>query len=193
MKYITYINIIAKILVTLLIFIFIRDSNDINIAVFFQTLYYIIPGIFSWFFVKVKFKIDYKFIIDIHKITHELGKSKHIFLTNLWINFYIHGPLVILGFISGNKATGNYGISQKVMGAFIGLFQPVSQAVYPYLCELYESNKKQFFLFKKKLLFLSFLFSILISLLLFIFSSQFSIIVTGTNNNEINQLIRVFL
>lgn len=192
MKYITYFTIISKILVTLLIFIFIRDSDDINIAVFFQTLYYIIPGIFSFFFVRMKFNIDYKIIKDIHKITHELVKGKHIFMTNLWINFYSQGPLIILGFISGNNATGNYSIGQKIMGAFNGLSQPVIQAVYPYLCELYESKKNFFFLFKKKLLFLSCLFSILIALLLYIFSSQLSQIVIGEYNAQITQLIRVF-
>ncbi|WP_155010341.1 flippase [Priestia megaterium] len=192
MKYITYINIVVKILVTVLIFVFVKGENDINIAVFFQTLYYIIPGVISLFFVKRKFQIQYRFIMDIEIIKRELLKGKYVFLTNLWINFYSQGPLIILGFISGNNATGNYGIGQKIMVAFYGLTQPVIQAIYPYICEMYGNKKENFFSFRKKVLILSFIASILIAASLFILSPQLTIFISGSYNLRVILLIRVF-
>lgn len=192
MKYITYINIIVKTLVTLLIFIFIKSKNDLNLSVFFQTLYYFIPVVISLFLVDIKFNLRYKLVLDLRKIIYELKRGKHVFLTNLWINFYSQGPIVILGFLTGNNATGNYGIGQKIQGAFSGLVQPLTQAVYPYLCDLFENRKKSFFLFKKKLLILVTLFSICISILLCILAPYIIDIVSGTVNDSNILLIRLF-
>lgn len=192
MKFITYINIIAKALVTIFIFIFINNSQDLTIAVFFQSLYFLIPAVFSYFIVKMKFKITFNFIIDIRKITHELVRGKNIFMTNLWINIYTQGPLIILGFFASKHAVGNYGIGQKIMISVYGLSQPVIQAVYPYICELHERNKQKFQLFKKKLLLLSYLGAGIISIFLMIFSSQVLEIVTGSIHPRVLLLIKLF-
>ncbi|MBY0196843.1 oligosaccharide flippase family protein [Priestia megaterium] len=192
MKYITYINVVVKVIVTALIFVFIKEKQDINLAVFLQSLYYFIPGIFSIFFVAKKFKIKYKLIKDIKKIKNELLKGKFVFMTNLWINFYSQGPLVIIGFISGNIAAGNYGIGQKIMVAFYGLSQPIVQAIYPYICEMYETHIEKFNLFKKKLMVVSTLFSFLISLMLFILSPQVTEFVAGKYTPQLIWLVRIF-
>ncbi|WP_379970610.1 oligosaccharide flippase family protein [Ectobacillus sp. sgz5001026] len=192
MKYMTYMNIVVKILVTIFIFVFIRSTVDIDLAVFLQTLYFILPGIISIFFVKLKFHIDYTFITDIRKLAGELVKGRHVFLTNLWINFYNQGPLVLVGFLSGNIAAGHFGIGQKIMGAFYGLSQPVTQAVYPHICELYDSKKEEFHRFKKKFIWISSMLSLLISILLFVFSSQLVAFVVGKPSDTVTRLIQLF-
>ncbi|WJN45978.1 flippase [Priestia aryabhattai] len=192
MKYITYINILVKLMVTMLIFIFIKDKGDINIAVFFQTLYYIVPGIISLLFVKFKFKLEYKFVYDVIQLKEEVLKGKFVFLTSLWINFYSQGPLIILGFISGNNAAGNYGIGQKIMGAFYGLSQPIVQAIYPYICEMYDNSKEKFYKFQKNFLFLSLFFSILISVSLFLLSPHLVVFISGASNANLTLLVKLF-
>ncbi|MGG4383390.1 oligosaccharide flippase family protein [Priestia megaterium] len=192
MKYITYINILVKLMVTMLIFIFIKDKGDINIAVFFQTLYYIVPGIISLLFVRFKFKLEYKFIYDVIQLKEEVSKGKFVFLTSLWINFYSQGPLIILGFISGNNAAGNYGIGQKIMGAFYGLSQPIVQAIYPYICEMYDNSKQKFYKFQKNFLFLSLFFSILISVSLFLLSPHLVVFISGASSSNLTLLVKLF-
>ncbi|MBM6601048.1 hypothetical protein COK01_01790 [Priestia megaterium] len=192
MKYITYINILVKLMVTMLIFIFIKDKGDINIAVFFQTLYYIVPGIISLLFVRFKFKLEYKFVYDVIQLKEEVSKGKFVFLTSLWINFYSQGPLIILGFISGNNAAGNYGIGQKIMGAFYGLSQPIVQAIYPYICEMYDNSKEKFYKFQKNFLFLSLFFSILISVSLFLLSPHLVVFISGASNSNLTLLVKLF-
>ncbi|GGH84230.1 PST family polysaccharide transporter [Pullulanibacillus pueri] len=192
MKYITYINIVAKAIVTILIFVFINGENDLNLAVFFQTLYFVIPGVFSIFFVKKNLNIKFEFIIDVNRLISELKKGKYIFMTNLWINFYNQGPIVILGFISGNTSTGRYGIGQKIQSAFFGLSQPITQAVYPYLCDLYENRKEKFNKFRKKLLVFGLIFSITISVMLCFFSPFLVKVVYGSSSPQITSLIRFF-
>ncbi|MGF9856558.1 flippase [Priestia endophytica] len=192
MKYITILNIISKVIVTVLIFTLIKEKEDINLAVFFQTLYYVLPGLISVFVVKNKFNITFRFVFDFQIIREELKKGVHFFTTNLWINFYSQGPLIILGFISGNVATGNYGIGQKIMGAFYGLAQPIIQAIYPFICDLYENNRKKFLKFRKNMLYLSLLVSLLISTSLYLFSNEVTKIVSGSPNTEISTLVRIF-
>ncbi|MBV7505573.1 flippase [Bacillus sp. sid0103] len=192
MKYITYFNIIVKAFVTLLIFIFIKNTNDLNLAVIFQTFYFILPAIISILFVKIKLKINYKAVRDIKKIKDELNRGKHIFMTTLWINFYSQGPIILLGFISGSRATGIYGMGEKVQGAFYGLTQPFTQALYPYLCDLYENKRGQFYLYKRKLLGIGLLFSTIIGITLFVFSTPIAAIVSGKKDSAIISLIEVF-
>lgn len=192
MKYITYFNIMVKAFVTVMVFLFIKNKEDLSLAVFFQTLYFFLPAVISILFVKIKLKISYKAVFDIHRIKDELNRGKHIFMTTLWSNFYSQGPLLILGFISGSHATGNYGIGEKVQGAFYGLSQPFTQAIYPYICDLYENKKDQFYIFKKKMLRLGMLFSILIGVALLIFSAPIAAIISGGSNPKTTFLIAVF-
>ncbi|MFF2594191.1 oligosaccharide flippase family protein [Priestia megaterium] len=192
MKYITYINIFVKCTVTVLIFLFIQDNNDTNLAVLFQTFYYLIPGIISLFVVKRKFNISFKVIYDKNQILNELVKGKYIFMTNLWINFYSQGPIIILGFLSGNAATGNFGVGQKIMGAFYGLSQPVVQAIYPYMCELYKNKREMFNNFKRKFLFLSSILSLIISIFLYFAAPFLAKIVVGVEDDDISNLIKFF-
>lgn len=192
MKYITYFNIMVKASVTVLIFFFIKNREDLTLAVFFQTLYFILPAVISILFVKIKLNIKYRAILDIHRIKDEFNRGKHIFMTTLWTNFYSQGPLLILGFISGSHATGNYGIGEKVQGAFYGLSQPFTQAIYPYICDLYENKKEKFYIFKQKILGLGMVFSILIGLTLLIFSAPIAAVISGENNPQTSSLIAVF-
>lgn len=192
MKYITYINVFTKVIITIMIFIFINDKDDINLAVLFQTLYFLVPGIISVFFVRYKFKIKFKFVLNLKVLINEIQKGKHIFLTNLWIKFYNQGPVIILGFILGNKASGNYGIGQKIQTAFTGIFQPVSQAYYPYLCELFSYNKKKFIIVIKKICYFFIMLSFITSLLLFFLSKQIVYIITGNYHKNIIILAKLF-
>lgn len=192
MKYITYINLLVKVVVTILIFVFIKNNDDLNTAIFIQTLYYLIPGLISVFFVKLKLKINFKLILHIRRLSDEIIKGKHFFMTNLWINFYSQGPIVILGFLSGTNATGNFSIGQKIYGAFSGIFHPIVQAVYPFLCDLHENDQEKFHKVKKKLLIYFLLSSILISLTINIFSNHIVELVTGTINHKIIKLLRLF-
>lgn len=192
MKYITYFNIGVKAFVTVLVFLFIKNMEDFTLAVLFQTLYFFLPAIISMLFVKIKLKINYKAVLDIHRIKEEFIRGKHIFMTTLWASFYGQGPLLILGFISGSHAAGNYGIGEKVQGAFYGLSQPFTQALYPYICDLYERKKDQFYIFKQKLLGLGMIFSILIGIALLIFSAPIGAIISGTNDPKTTSLIAFF-
>mgnify|MGYP000866700993 CR=1 FL=1 len=192
MKYITYINIFVKAIVTLLIIIFIKNDKDLTLAVLFQSFYYLIPGLISIYFVKRKFNVKFQLILNFQKIINELRSDKDIFMTNLWIKFYNQAPAIILGFLSGKSSTGNFGIGQKVQGAFSGLSLPFTQAIYPYLCELYKKNLLAFNIFKKRLLKYSILFSLFITLGLNFFSNQIIKFVTGEQNNNLVILIRLF-
>ncbi|MBS8266572.1 flippase [Mesobacillus boroniphilus] len=192
MKYITYFNVIAKAFVTILVFMFIKSADDLSLAAFFHSLYFILPAIISVLFAKIKLKMDFKIVLDVHKIKDELKRGKHVFMTSLWVNFYSQGPIVILGFISGSRATGIYGIGEKVQGAFYGISQPFTQALYPYLCDLFENEKERFDQFKRKLMWIGISFSILIAISLFIFSAPIAAIVSGTADPKITALIKVF-
>ncbi|WP_179106509.1 oligosaccharide flippase family protein [Terribacillus halophilus] len=192
MKYITYFNILIKLVVTGLIFIFIREENDIYLAILFQSFSYLLPGVVALFFVHLKMKFKLKINFSWSSIRREINRGKHIFLTNLWINFYSQGPLIILGFFATATATGYFGIGQKLMGAFYGLSLPFSQAIYPYLCNLFENNKVAFRKKLKSIVFLFLILSLLSAGLLFFGADFITKFVTDESNPKIIILVKIF-
>lgn len=192
MRYITIINIISKFFSTLLIFIFINNNNDIILAVFFQSLNFLLPGLTSLIFIRVKFNLKLKLDINISEILVDLKEGFYVFMTSIWVNVYVQGSLVITGFIAGDKAAGYYAIGQKLMAAMVGIMQPIGQAAYPYMCDLYKNNKVSFFKFRKKLVSISFIISAVSACLLFFFTNFFIFLVSGNVGQSLNILIKLF-
>ncbi|MQR87688.1 oligosaccharide flippase family protein [Bacillus megaterium] len=192
MKYITIMNMIAKVFSTLLIFVFVKNNNDIILAVFFQTLNLLIPGITALIFVNLKFNMKFRFNLKKESWITELVGGFHVFMTSIWVNVYVQGAVVITGFIASNKAAGYYAIGQKIMAAMVGIMQPIGQAAYPYMCDLYAGNFRKFLDFKTKLIKFCIVMSLASSGILFVFSEFFIYVVAGEPNKYLNLLIKLF-
>lgn len=63
-----------------------------------------------------------------------IGGAGRLFATSAAINLYTTTNVVLVGVMLGPEAAGYFALADRVRGAVVGLFDPLSQSIYPYLC-----------------------------------------------------------
>ena len=92
MKYITYLNILAKSIFAIAIFIFVQQKNDYYMVPILNSLGFIIAGIWSLYLIKKEFSVVFK-LQSIDKIKFYLIDGWHVFISNIFISLYYNEPL----------------------------------------------------------------------------------------------------
>ncbi|MEQ1962910.1 flippase [Xenorhabdus khoisanae] len=151
MGWIALANISARLLAIPLIFIFVTQSNDANIAALITSVTTVIAGIIGLYFVKCQNWITwYKPTLSGLKKTMQEGW--HIFISTAAISLYTTSTTVILGFISGPIAVGYFVAADKLRQAVQGLITPISQSFYPRISFTMTKSKTEGYLMISKLL-----------------------------------------
>ncbi len=142
MKEFALIQLIGKILVIPLTFIFIKEPNDGYLVIVISGGTAIVSGIFSIYWLFAKLDLEYRAVsfLDVFK---ELRESFGIFLSTLWISVYTSLTPVILGSISGTSALANFTLASRAQMAAQSALTPISQALYPRMSSLYGNNPKE--------------------------------------------------
>ena len=178
MKYITYLNLITKIIFTLALFVFIRKKSDYYLVPVFNALGFISSGIFALFYLWKDFDIKFK-IQPLKGIILQLQKSRYVFLSELKISLFTNTNTVILGILSGNQAVGYFSAAEKLARAIGNLQTPISNTIFPYLSKEMAQDKLQTIQKIKKITIVgTLLFSILI-IVCFFFAEQIIEIIYG--------------
>lgn len=134
MKYITIIYTISKIVVTALIFIIIKSSDDYLIVPILYFIGSVSSGVLSIYILLKQFQI--KFILpSFDQIVFHLQDGWHLFISNVSINMYRNVNVLILGLMTTTLYVGYYALAEKVIKALQSLMGPVSEALYPYIAK----------------------------------------------------------
>ncbi|HPP66932.1 MAG TPA: oligosaccharide flippase family protein, partial [bacterium] len=134
MRYITLLNITAKLIFTVAVFVFITQESDYWKAPAFNSAGYIIAGIAGLYLVKKRFGIGFKFY-DFKKIKNYFKDSSQFFLSRVSVSIYTSSNVFLLGFFTSNTMVGYYAIAEKLYQALQGLYQPITQVLYPYVAK----------------------------------------------------------
>jgi len=179
MKYITILNIIAKGIFTVCIFIFIRKMADYLYVPLINSMGFLVAGGLSLRIVSKNFGI--KFILpSFEAIKHQLKEGWHVFISTVAISLYTVSNAFILGLFTNNTIVGYYSAAEKIVRAVQGLLTPVSQTVYPYISKLASESKERALSFIRKLVVFVGSGSFIISLLIFILAAPIVDIVLGS-------------
>ena len=179
MKYITILNIVAKGIFTICIFIFIRKMADYPYVPLINSMGFLVAGGLSLRIVSKDFGI--KFILpSFEAIKHQLKEGWHVFISTVAISLYTVSNAFILGLFTNNTIVGYYSAAEKIVRAVQGLLTPVSQTVYPYISKLASESKERALSFIRKLVVFVGSGSFIISLLIFILAAPIVDIVLGS-------------
>ena len=112
MKYITILNICAKLIFTVCIFIFIHERNQYFLQPLFISLGYIVTGFISIYIIVVKwgYRIQKP---NFAEIFEEIKSSADVFINNVVPNFYNSFSVILLGFYCGPTANGLLDVGNK--------------------------------------------------------------------------------
>ena len=186
MKYITYLNILAKSIFTLAIFVFIHEQSDFWIVPLLTSVGFLIVGVWSLVLVKKNFNISFKLQkIDLLKIY--LIDGWHIFLSQVNVSLFSNSNIIILGLFSNNTAVGYYSLAEKIMKTVARAQIPVTATIFPYISNLIKKNKKQAIAKLKKIIVIGTILYFILLGLIAIFSEQIILMFFG--NEAINSVI----
>lgn len=142
MKTISILNVISKLIFTLGIFVFVKDSSQYLLVPIINTLGSVIIGIIALYIILYKYKISFSKPSKLD-ITHQFKEGWHIFVSNIVTSLYTTSNIFILGFFVSNTIVGYYSFAEKVIKAVSSVISPLVQTVYPYLSKAFEESKEK--------------------------------------------------
>ncbi|WP_455645991.1 flippase [Methanosphaera sp.] len=191
MRYTSILNIIGKVIFTVLIFVFIHQSSDYILVPVINSLGFIIVGILGIYIALTKFNI--KLIIpSIKSLKYHLKEGWSVFISTIGINMYTTTNTFLLGLLTNNTLVGYYTIAEKIVLAVNGLLNPISQSLYPFISrKVSTDDKKTSIVFIRKLTKLMAIIGIVLSLGLFIFAEPIITILFGNAYHNSITILRI--
>lgn len=189
-KLLSIINTIVKLLILPLIFIFVRSSNDYNIAALVQSGVYLVVSLVSLSLIRKYASIHYV-KINWYDIKKSIKDSWPLFLSSVATSVYTQLFTIIVAYFSPASVVGKYSAAERIMRSccFI-IYIPISQAFYPKVAALGVVDiKKAKALLKRLFKVLFFIMSVL-TLGLFLFADLISEFL-GTGYEGISTLLRI--
>lgn len=166
MKFVTIINILAKVIFTVLVFFLIKAESDYFKVPIYNSLGFIVSGLlgFGLSFKYFKYKLP-----KLSLIKRLLIESSSLFVSNFATSLYTASNVFILGLFTGNVIAGVYSSMEKLILAVKNVYVPLYQALYPWLARQ-EDEKKAGII--KKIMPIVFAISTIISLVILLFASD---------------------
>ena len=192
MKYITYLNLIAKSIFTIAIFVFVQEPSDLYLVPLFFSLGAIIAGTISLYIVSTHFQIRFKFQ-TFNTIQSYLIEGWYVFLSRFYVSMYTSTNLILLGLFTNNVVVGYYAIAEKIVLAIAGIFEPLNQTLYPYLARKYKENFDFFVVLLKRIALLFIIVASIFVLLSEYFIEALVHLVHGSYETTIIFLLSIFL
>lgn len=134
MKYTTMIYTFSKIIVTVLIFMFIKSSDDYLMVPILYFIGSVTSGILSMYALSKVFRINFSFP-SFNQIVFQIQDGWHLFISNASMNIYRNANVLILGLMTTPLYVGYYALVEKVIRALQALMAPVSETLYPYIAK----------------------------------------------------------
>jgi PST family polysaccharide transporter len=141
MKYIPMLNVTAKALVILSVFLVIRGPADYLYAPLLQSAGTILIGLAGLVLAFAKFRVRFQ-VPPLHVLAREFTEGWHIFLSKAAISLYTTSNVVILGLLTNNVFVASYAAGDKIVRAAAdGIHMPLSQAVFPHIGQLASRSR----------------------------------------------------
>ncbi len=179
MKYITFLNILAKGIFTVAIFIFVKQQSDYWKVPLLNSIGFILAGVLSLWIVYKDWNIGFK-LVRFESIMRELKEGWYIFITSIQSNILSSSGVFILGLFAPHYIIGYYSAIEKLLKGFVSLFQPITQTLFPYSSNKLKKSIKEGKLFIIKTGLLTSILSLLIVCFLVFFSKDILYIVFGS-------------
>jgi PST family polysaccharide transporter len=190
MKYITYLNILAKSIFTVAIFIFVHKQSDFWIVPLLTSVGFMVAGIWSLFLVKKEFGVQFKFQ-DLNILKTYLIDGWHVFQQQFYVSMYGPINIIFLGYFTNNTTVGYYNIVEKILAVPLALFAVGVQAYYPYSVNVFKKNVTSYFSQIKKVSILILLTSSIAIVFILIFNYEIIELITGTRDKVIVDILNI--
>lgn len=192
MKYITFLNILAKGLFAVSIFVFVKERSDYWKVPLLNGVGFVVAGLLSLLIITNHYQIYFK-KINLKIIRHYLKNGAYLFSSNIFINIYTNSTSFFLGIFTNNIILGYYSVAEKIATAVNSLFAPISQSIFPFVMRKFFLSRERAYFFIKRLLYMTFILVSLFLFVLFIFSEKIINVISGSDYKQSIPVFNVLL
>lgn len=159
MKYTTLLNLLSKLLFTILIFVFIKEKDDYILQPLFVSLGFVLSGIIAMYYILIRWKVKLT-SVPFKSVIRTIKASTDVFINNLMPNLYNSFSTVLLGFVGGDIANGKLDAGSRFVNISQQFMSIFSRTFYPFLSRKIDKHS-----FYAKI---NISFSILVAIILFV-------------------------
>lgn len=139
MGYITCLNLVSKLVFTLLIFIVIRKADDYIWQPLLYAAGFIVSGLIAQVMIYRRLEVRLTFPA-LSRILTRIKRSTNMFISLFLPNLYSNLTTIILKQYGGEVATGIYSGGQRLQAIIDSVTQTLSRAFFPYLARHKEKH-----------------------------------------------------
>lgn len=184
------IQLVSRVTFLVCIFLFVKSSEQYLLVPIFSIVSGMVLVSISLYVVRYKLKICY-LVPNFYDIRSNLREGWTIFVSSLSINIYTVTTTVVLGFFTNYTIVGYYTAAEKIITALKGLYNPLSQALYPAVSLQMVHDKKETLRLVNKVALLTAAGMFLICLLVFLFSEQIVELVFGSEYEATTLILQI--
>lgn len=152
LKLASLIQIGTKLVGFLSTFLLVESPNDVVLAALLQTSTNLVAALISLPLVPTAIGVTRIAAPKLKHMRQQLKDGWDIFLSSAAINLYTTSNILILGSLTNPSTAGIYHVAEKTVRAVQYLFEPINQAVFPYMSKLAQDNPQAALDFNDKLL-----------------------------------------
>ena len=139
MKFITYLNLLSKLVFTLLIFVVIKQKEDYIYQPLLYACGFIVSGVFAQIIIRQKLGLHLH-IPSLSNIFARIKRSTNMFISLFLPNLYTNFTTILLKSFGGEVATGIYSGGQRLQTIIDHLTSILSRSFFPYLARHREKH-----------------------------------------------------
>lgn len=151
MKLVALLNLLAKFIFVIAIFIFVKRQSDYIYVPLITSLGFIIAGILSLVIAVRRFGIIFR-MPPKKDCIHALKEGWHIFISTVSVSLYTSSNTFILGLFTNNTIVGYYSAAERIIRGGQRLLNPISQTLYPHISRLVADSKERAAYFIRKVI-----------------------------------------
>ena len=190
LKFVALTQLVSQIFCFSCIFLFVNSSDDLDVALFFQSINNLISGsLCFWFLYKKGYKLTK---ISISDIVISLKDGFTLFTSQVWISLYTNSIPIILGLVTNSTVVATYSVADRIQKAIRFILNPISRAIFPRISFLQKNDiEKSERLLKISIAF-TFIITVITSLILFTFIDKVIQFLNAENLPNIYSVIYIF-
>ncbi len=190
MNYILVITVFVRLIITVLIFVIVKNENDFIKFAGLNTAAQFVIGLIGLLLALNKLQIKYTFPKK-SLLRLQIQNGWNLFLSTVSINLYTTSNVFILGLFAPPNVVGYFAAADKIRMAFQGILSPMSQSIFPHVNKLLSESYEHFISFNKKLFKIALAIGVVISIFLFQFAEPIVNIVLGNEYHASVLVLRI--
>lgn len=182
-------SLLGKLATVPFIFWLVKSPEDAWLSIVLQTGGMLFAGFLSIILLS-RMNIIRQPVISLRGALGQIATGWHVFLSTAAVNLYTTSNIVILGLLSGSVGVGQYSGADRLKTAAQGVISPIGNAVYPRVARLMSQEPEEGYRFIRRLFWFQGVFTLAISVVLFISAPLLIRIILGPHFLEAVPMMR---